>query len=111
MERRPVYLLGSGFFGLTPNNAPYIRLNIFKQIHEIIFHGKGGYDYYTIYNMPIWLRKYTFKEINDFYEEKNTAQKNEMSAGKTSLVDSEGKINTPQFKQASKGYEGKSSYK
>ena len=27
------------------------------------------------------------------------------------VIDSEGKINTPQFKQASKPYEGKSSYK
>ena len=45
--------------------APQVRLNIFKQIHEIIFHGKGGYDYVTIYNMPIWLRKFTFKEIKD----------------------------------------------
>tara|TARA_B110000977_G_scaffold66330_1_gene90211 strand:+ start:889 stop:1074 length:186 start_codon:yes stop_codon:yes gene_type:complete len=61
--------------------------------------------------MPIWLRKYTFKEINDFYEAKAAAEKAEMSAGKTSLVNSEGKINTPQFKQASKSYEGKSSYK
>jgi hypothetical protein len=61
--------------------------------------------------MPIWLRKFTFKEINDFYEAKAAAEKKEMSAGKTSLVNSEGKINTPQFKQASKAYEGKSSYK
>ena len=91
--------------------APRIRLGIFKQIHEIVFHGKGGYDYYTIYNMPIWLRKYTFKEINDFYEEKAAQENNEMSAGKTSLMDSEGKVNAPQFKQASKPYENKSSYK
>ena len=104
-------LLGLTFFGLTSETAPQVRLGIFKQIHEIIFHGKGGYDYYTIYNMPIWLRKYTFKEINDFYEAKAAAEKVEMSAGKTSLVNSEGKINTPQFKQASKSYEGKSSYK
>ncbi len=61
--------------------------------------------------MPVWLRKFTFKQISDFYEEKSAAQKNEMSAGKTSLVDAEGKINAPQFKQASKAYEGKSSYK
>ena len=91
--------------------APQVRLNLFKQIHEIIFHGKGGYDYYIIYNMPIWLRKYTFKEINDFYEEKAAQENNEMSAGKTSLMDSEGKVNAPQFKQASKPYENKSSYK
>ncbi len=91
--------------------APQVRLNLFKQIHEIIFHGKGGYDYYIIYNMPIWLRKYTYKEIKDFYEAKSAAEKNEISSGKTSLVNSEGKINAPQFKKASKPYEGKSSYK
>ena len=38
---------------------------LFSQIHEIVFHGQGGYDYETIYNMPIWLRKFTFKEIQD----------------------------------------------
>ena len=103
--------MGLTFFGLTSETAPQIRLSIFKQIHEIVFHGKGGYDYNTIYNMPIWLRKFTFKEINYFYEAKAAAEKNEMSSGKKSLVDSEGKINTPQFKQASKAYEGKSSYK
>ena len=86
-------------------------MNLFKQIHEILFHGKGGYDYNTIYHMPIWLRKFTFKEIQEFYTKKAATEKNEMSAGKTSLVNSEGKINTPQFKQASKAYEGKSSYK
>jgi len=104
-------LLGLTFFGLTSETAPQIRLSIFKQIHEIIFHGKGGYDYYTIYNMPIWLRKYTFKEINDFYEKQNAERNNEVSPGQTSLINSEGKVNTPQFKQASKAYEGKSSYK
>ena len=46
-----------------------------------------------------------------FTKQKQSAEKDEMSAGKTSLVNSEGKINTPQFKQASKSYEGKSSYK
>ena len=76
-----------------------------------MFHGKGGYDYITIYNMPIWLRKFTFKEINDFYENKPLEKNNEHSSGKTSLVNSEGKINAPQFKKASEIYEGKSSYK
>tara|TARA_B110000977_G_scaffold24100_1_gene29216 strand:+ start:845 stop:1129 length:285 start_codon:yes stop_codon:yes gene_type:complete len=91
--------------------APQIRLSIFKQIHEIIFHGKGGYDYATIYNMPLWLRKFTFKEISDYYEAEQASIKNEQSSNKSSLVDSEGKVNAPQFKQASKEYEGKSSYK
>jgi hypothetical protein len=48
-----------------------IRLSVFNQIHEIVFHGKGGYDYNTIYNMPIWLREYTFHKLKDFYNQEN----------------------------------------
>ena len=29
----------------------------------MVFHGQGGYDYNTIYNMPIWLRNFTFNKI------------------------------------------------
>ena len=61
--------LGLSFFGLTYDIAPQARANLFKQIHEIVFHGNGGYDWHTIYNMPIWLRKYTFNEIRNYYEE------------------------------------------
>lgn len=44
---------------------------MFNQIHEIVFHGRGGYDWHTVYNMPIWLRKYTFEQIRSFYEKSN----------------------------------------
>lgn len=33
-----------------------------------MFHGKGGYDWQTVYDMPIWLRRYTFNEIKLFYD-------------------------------------------
>jgi len=59
------------FFGLTSNNVSAFRLSVFNQIHEIVFHGKGGYDYNTIYNMPIWLREYTFHKLKDFYNQEN----------------------------------------
>lgn len=72
VERRlEISLSGSPFFGLTSSH----RVQIFKQIHEIVFHGNGGYDWETVYNMPIWLRKYTFNEIREFYEEQNNQQK------------------------------------
>lgn len=32
-----------------------------------MFHGQGGYDYDTVYNMPIWLRKFTFNKLKDHY--------------------------------------------
>ncbi len=62
------------FFSLTPKQAGEYRQTLFNQIHEIVFHGKGGYDWHTIYEMPIWLRNFTFKKISDFYEEQNKSQ-------------------------------------
>jgi len=41
-----------------------------------VFHGKGGYDFGTVYNMPIWLRRLTFKRIAEFYEEQNESSGN-----------------------------------
>ena len=63
--------MGLPFFGLTRE----YRAALFKQIHEIVFHGKGGYDYDTVYNMPIWLRVFTFDEINKYYKEVNKSRK------------------------------------
>ena len=69
--------LGSTFFGLTLS----YRSSIFLQIHEIVYHGNGGYDWGTVYNMPIWLRNYTFNSIQEYhnkqqeeYEKSNTPQ-------------------------------------
>lgn len=55
-------LLGWTFFGLTQD----YRAFLFKQIHQIVFHGNGGYSWPDIYNMPIWLRRYTFEEIKEY---------------------------------------------
>jgi hypothetical protein len=57
------------FFGLTSE----YRFSTFKQIHEIVFHGRGGYDWYTVYTMPNWLRRYTFHELKKYYDEENKA--------------------------------------
>ena len=61
--------------------------------------------------MPLWLRKFTFAQIREYYETEKASIKNEQSSGKTSLVDSEGKVNVPEFKKTEKNYKGKSSYK
>ena len=63
------------FFGLTPE----YRSSLFSQIHEIVFHGQGGYDWHIIYNMPIWLRNFTYKKLEEYYkkqEEKVNKQNN-----------------------------------
>lgn len=70
------------FFGLTPE----YRFSLFKQIHEIVFHGNGGYDWHTIYNMPIWLRNFTFNSLKKYYDEQNeqVEAQNNIMTNKTS---------------------------
>tara|TARA_R110002153_G_scaffold120002_1_gene265142 strand:+ start:831 stop:1115 length:285 start_codon:yes stop_codon:yes gene_type:complete len=53
------------------------RLSVFNSIHEIVFHGKGGYDWNVVYNMPLWLRKFTFDKLKEFYSEKSTPKNEE----------------------------------
>jgi len=82
-------------------------------IHQIVFHGKGGYDFPAVYNLPIWLRKYIYKEITDFYSEEKKSIENAKAGkkGNKTLVSADGKVNTPAFAQESKAYKGKTSYK
>ena len=89
------------FFGLTLDNAPSIRVNVFNTIHEIVFNGKGGYDWYTIYNMPLWLRKYTFSQIQKFYkEEKDSIEQSQAkSKNQQTAIGADGKINPQSFKK------------
>jgi|TARA_R110000803_G_scaffold36831_1_gene79231 hypothetical protein len=63
--------------------------------------------------MPIWLRKYTYSEIKNFYEEEKKQLDNTSSGGKGSknLVNTDGKVNVPAFAEASKTYKGQTSYK
>ncbi len=60
------------------------RLNLFKEIHEIVFHGKGGYDFYTVYTLPIWLRHYIYSEISKYYKQEAAAL--EKSSGSQTLT-------------------------
>lgn len=47
-------------------------------IHEIVYHGNGGYTWETVYNMPIWLRTFTYKKIKDFIEKRAEEQEKAM---------------------------------
>ena len=102
--RRSLSQLILAFFGLTLEVAPQSRVNLFSQIHEIVFHGKGGYDWHTIYNMPIWLRKFTFHKIEKWYSDESEAINKTNQGNSTQVVSADGKINVPEFAAASKQY-------
>jgi len=70
VKRRSLFHYRSSFFGLTQE----YRFNLFKQIHEIVFHGRGGYNYETIYDMPVWLRNITHRFISESINQENEAQ-------------------------------------
>jgi hypothetical protein len=93
--------LGLAFFGLTFDVAAQARAALFKQIHEIVFHGKGGYDWNTIYNMPIWLRKFTFTQIQNHYKEEKEVIENKSSSNKEkqTVINSNGTIKSPNLLQ------------
>ena len=114
MGRRGPFRLALAFFGLTTTNEAIqqARVNLFSTLHQIVFHGKGGYDYDTVYNMPLWLRKFTFSEIKKFYDTEAKAN-SQATKGKnqSNLVNPDGTVNVPAFKDASKPYKGQSSYK
>tara|TARA_Y100001972_G_C7634657_1_gene318587 strand:+ start:653 stop:877 length:225 start_codon:yes stop_codon:yes gene_type:complete len=40
-------------------------------VHEIVFHGNGGYTWNEVYNMPIWLRRFTFEKIKAHFRKQN----------------------------------------
>jgi hypothetical protein len=84
--------LDLAFFGLTSDLVPQARSNLFTQIHEIVFHGQGGYDWETVYNMPIWLRRFTFRKMQEHYDKQN--QSSDDLATQTQKI-KEGKIDLP----------------
>ncbi len=89
--------MGLAFFGLTFDIAAETRAAIFKQIHQIVFHGKGGYDWHTVYNMPIWLRRFTFNEILKYYQDEKDAVENQGKSGSKTVVGADGKVKAPEY--------------
>ena len=56
------YPLVLTFFGLTPS----YRNQVFTQIHDLVYHGGGGFLHSEVYNMPIWMRRYHIQKINEY---------------------------------------------
>jgi hypothetical protein len=56
------------FFGLNLDNAPEARKDLFLQIHDICFWSQGGYDFNTVYNLPIWIRKFVLVQLKSHYD-------------------------------------------
>ena len=81
------------FFGLTPN----YRSILFSQIHDLVYHGGGGFIHSEIYNMPIWMRRFHINKISEFNEKQN--EEIRKAQGKEQIGD-EKKIHGPNIPQS-----------
>jgi hypothetical protein len=52
--------------------------------------------------MPIWLRKYTFLQIQKHYEDEASEYEKAQNGSKTVLMDSSGKVNKSEFNKTAK---------
>jgi hypothetical protein len=68
-----------------------------------VFFGQGGYDWNTIYNMPIWLRKFTYSKIADYNKQQTEAVQVGRKGNTTTLVDSNGNINKEEARKLNPG--------
>jgi hypothetical protein len=82
--------LGLAFFGLTPE----YRAALFSQLHDIVFNGQGGYSFDTVYEFPIWLRRYIHRTMVEHYQKQNKEQ--QQQSGKTSVLQN-GQIKAPDY--------------
>lgn len=100
LRRTSTFLLPLTFFGLTPEHRKYVL----DQVHQIVFHGQGGYSFTDVYELPIHLRKYIFHKIKQHYDEKNKTDDD--PEGLAKKIKS-GQVEVPDFMKGKKiGYNG-----
>jgi hypothetical protein len=50
-------------------------------MHDLVYHGGGGFIHSEIYNMPVWMRRFHIQKINEY--NKNQQEEIEKAKGKT----------------------------
>ena len=53
--------MGRTFFGLTSEH----KIEIHKTIFALAYYGNGGFTFDQVYNMPIYLRNFYIKQLED----------------------------------------------
>ena len=58
-------------------------------MHDLVYHGGGGFIHSEVYNMPIWMRRFHIQKINE--HNKKQQEEIEKQQGKSNVGD--GKVN------------------
>ena len=54
-----------------------------NEIHDLVYHGGGGFIYSEVWQMPIMTRRYHINKINDFLRKKAEAEEKAMKGSNT----------------------------
>jgi hypothetical protein len=49
-----------------------------EEIHDLVYHGGGGFIYSEVWQMPVMTRRYHIRKINDFLQKKAEAEEKAM---------------------------------
>lgn len=53
--------MGPTFFGLTSEN----KVDIHKTLFTMAYYSNGAFDFQQVYNMPVYLRNFHMKQLED----------------------------------------------
>ena len=59
--------MGSAFFCLTPK----YKLQVYQEVHDLVYYGNGGFIYSEVYQMPIHIRRYHIRKIDVLHKKQN----------------------------------------
>jgi len=70
-----------------------------EEVHDLTYHGGGGFIYSDVWNMPIMTRRYHIRKINEFLEKKAEAQEKAMKSNSNTVSarDYTSKVSVPDF--------------
>jgi len=63
--------LGQTFFGLTSE----YKLQLHKMLFTMAYFSEGAFSYTEVYNMPVYLRMFYLKQLQDIKEAEQKAMK------------------------------------
>ena len=58
-------------------------MQVYNEVHDLTYHGGGGFTYSEVYNMPIYLRRYSIRRINEHLEKQKKAQEEAQKEAET----------------------------
>lgn len=73
------------------------RVELFRELHDLVFFGKGGYDFETVYHLPTWLRHFIKREVVAHYKREEEAVEKASSGQTPTPSTPPAKIRVPDF--------------